>query len=93
MRLPVTFILITVMLDAMGIGLIVPVMPDLIQEVRGTGIGSAALWGGVLSTIFALMQFLFGPVIGALSDRFGRRPVLLLSLVVMPKVANMSDRH
>ena len=83
MRLPVTFILITVMLDAMGIGLIVPVMPDLIQEVRGTGIGSAALWGGVLSTIFALMQFLFGPVIGALSDRFGRRPVLLLSLVVM----------
>ncbi|MEL6806562.1 MAG: MFS transporter, partial [Pseudomonadota bacterium] len=83
MKLPVAFILFTVMLDAMGIGLIVPVMPDLIQEVRGADIGSAALWGGLLSTIFALMQFLFGPVIGALSDRFGRRPVLLMSLVVM----------
>ncbi|MFL4468382.1 TCR/Tet family MFS transporter [Tateyamaria armeniaca] len=83
MKLPVAFILFTVMLDAMGIGLIVPVMPDLIQEVRGADIGSAALWGGLLSTIFALMQFLFGPVVGALSDRFGRRPVLLTSLVVM----------
>lgn len=83
MKLPVVFILFTVMLDAMGIGLIVPVMPDLLQEVRGSGVGSAALWGGVLSTTFAAMQFLFGPVIGAVSDRFGRRPVLLLSLVVM----------
>ncbi len=67
----------------MGIGLIVPVMPDLIQEVQGTGLSKAALWGGVLSTTFALMQFIFGPIIGGLSDRFGRRPVLLLSLVVM----------
>ena len=83
MKLPVVFILFTVMLDAMGIGLIVPVMPDLIQEVRGADIGSAALWGGLLATIFALMQFLFGPLLGALSDRFGRRPVLLISLVVM----------
>lgn len=83
MKLPIVFILFTVMLDAMGIGLIVPVMPDLLQEVRGGGVGSAALWGGVLSTTFAAMQFLFGPMIGALSDRFGRRPVLLLSLVVM----------
>jgi len=77
------FILFTVMLDAMGIGLIVPVMPDLIQELQGADIGSAALWGGLLSTIFALMQFLFGSMIGALSDRYGRRPVLLISLVVM----------
>ncbi|MGC3939267.1 TCR/Tet family MFS transporter [Roseobacter sp. EG26] len=83
MRPAVLFILITVMLDAMGIGLIVPVMPDLIQEVQGTGLSKAALWGGVLSTTFALMQFVFGPIIGGLSDRFGRRPVLLLSLVVM----------
>ncbi|WP_298914973.1 TCR/Tet family MFS transporter [uncultured Roseobacter sp.] len=83
MRPAVLFILITVMLDAMGIGLIVPVMPDLIQEVQGTGLSKAALWGGVLSTTFALMQFIFGPIIGGLSDRFGRRPVLLLSLVVM----------
>ncbi|MCR9111145.1 TCR/Tet family MFS transporter [Marivita sp. XM-24bin2] len=83
MRLPVVFILITVMIDAMGVGLIIPVMPDLIREVTGGDLANAALWGGVLATVFAVMQFLFGPVIGNLSDRFGRRPVLLISLVVM----------
>ncbi|APX10835.1 TCR/Tet family MFS transporter [Tateyamaria omphalii] len=83
MKLPVVFILLTVMIDAMGIGLIVPVMPALIQEVNGAGLGTAALWGGVLATSFAAMQFLFGPLLGALSDRYGRRPVLLLSLVVL----------
>jgi DHA1 family tetracycline resistance protein-like MFS transporter len=82
-RLPILFILVTVMLDAMGIGLIMPVMPDLLLEVQGGSLANAALWGGVLSTVFAVMQFLFGPVLGNLSDRFGRRPVLLLSLVVM----------
>ncbi|GGX51824.1 tetracycline resistance MFS efflux pump [Tateyamaria omphalii] len=83
MKLPVVFILLTVMIDAMGIGLIVPVMPDLIQEVQGMGLGTAALWGGVLSTTFAAMQFLFGPLLGALSDRYGRRPILLVSLIVL----------
>lgn len=83
MRLPILFILITVMLDAMGIGLIMPIMPDLIREVQGGTLATAALWGGVLSTVFAVMQFLFGPIVGNLSDRFGRRPVLLVSLVVM----------
>ena len=82
-RLALSFILITVTLDAIGIGLIFPVMPDLIQEVTGKPLSEAALWGGVLATSFAVMQFLFGPVIGALSDRFGRRPVLLVSLAVM----------
>jgi MFS transporter, DHA1 family, tetracycline resistance protein len=82
-RLPVTFILISVMLDAMGIGLILPVMPALIQEIEGAGIGAAALWGGVLATVFAAMQFLFGPTLGSLSDRYGRRPVLIISLVIM----------
>lgn len=82
-RLPVFFIVMTVVIDAMGIGLIMPVMPALIAEVEGATIAQAAIWGGVLSTAFAVMQFLFGPVIGALSDRFGRRPVLLTSLAVM----------
>ena len=83
MRLPVVFILVTLMIDAMGIGLIIPVMPDLIREVTGGSLANAALWGGILSTAFAVMQFLFGPLIGNLSDRYGRRPVLLVSLAVM----------
>ncbi len=83
LRLPIVFILITVILDAMGIGLIVPVMPDLILELQGGTLANAALWGGVLSTSFAVMQFLFGPMLGALSDRFGRKPVLIVSLAVM----------
>lgn len=82
-RLPFTFIIITLILDAMGIGLILPVMPDLIQEVKGGTLGDAAIWGGILATSFAVMQFLFGPLIGSLSDRFGRRPILLVSLAVM----------
>jgi DHA1 family tetracycline resistance protein-like MFS transporter len=77
------FILATVMIDAMGIGLIIPVMPDLIEEVRAADLSQAALWGGVLATTFALMQFLFSPLVGSLSDRFGRRPILLISLTVM----------
>ncbi len=82
-RLPFLFILITVMIDAMGIGLIMPVMPDLIQEVSGGTLARAALWGGILTTSFALMQFLASPALGRLSDAYGRRPVLLVSLVVM----------
>lgn len=82
-NLPITFILLTVVIDAMGIGLIMPVMPDLIQDVGRTDISGAAIWGGILSAIFACMQFLFSPSIGSLSDRFGRRPVLLTSNAVM----------
>lgn len=82
-RLPLIFILLTVTLDAIGIGLIFPVMPDLIRNVTHEDLSQAAIWGGILSTSFAVMQFLFGPVIGAASDRFGRRPVLLISLLIM----------
>lgn len=82
-KLALTFILTTVTLDAIGIGLIFPVMPDLIREVTGGDLANAALWGGLLATSYAVMQFLFGPILGSLSDRFGRRPVLLLSLLVM----------
>jgi len=83
MRLQILVVMLTVMIDAMGIGLMVPVMPDLIRELNGGGLSEAAIWGGILTTTFAVMQFLFGPLIGNLSDRFGRRPVLLTSLMVM----------
>ncbi|NEK22400.1 MFS transporter [Sulfitobacter sp. JBTF-M27] len=83
MRPAVIFIMITVMIDAMGIGLMIPVMPDLIREVNGGDLSQAAVWGGILATTFAAMQFLFGPIIGGLSDRYGRRKILLISLVVM----------
>ncbi|MCW3782385.1 TCR/Tet family MFS transporter [Defluviimonas salinarum] len=82
-RLALIFILMTVMIDAIGIGIIFPVMPNLLAEVTGADISHAALWGGVLATSFAVMQFLFGPVVGNLSDRFGRRPVMLTALGVM----------
>lgn len=83
MRLPFLFILGTVMIDAMGIGLVLPIMPELIVEVQGGTLAYAAIWGGVLSTAFAAMQFVFGPILGNLSDAYGRRTILLVSLFVM----------
>ena len=75
----ITFIFITVMLDMLALGLIAPVLPKLILDFRGGNTVSAALWQGWFGTIFALMQFFFSPVLGVLSDKFGRRPVILLS--------------
>ncbi len=72
-----------VFIDMAGIGLIMPVMPSLIQGLTGEGIDRAAEYGGWLLFSYALMQFLFAPVIGGLSDRFGRRPVLLITLAVL----------
>ena len=77
------FIIFTVTIDAMGLGLIIPVMPDLIREIRGTSIADAAYWGGLLTFTYASMQFLCGPLLGNLSDRYGRRPVLIVSLLFM----------
>ena len=82
-QLPLYFILMTVVLDAMGIGLIMPVMPNLIQEVQAGGLADAAVWGGVMAAVFAVMQFVFSPILGNLSDRFGRRPVLLISMAAL----------
>jgi len=83
MRLPVLFIFITVVLDSMGIGIIVPVMPDLIREVGNVDLSQAALWGGTLTVVYAINQFIFSPAVGGLSDAYGRRPVLLIALFVM----------
>lgn len=69
-----------VFIDTAGIGLIVPVMPGLIEGLTGRGIDRAAEIGGWLLFAYAVMQFLFAPVIGGLSDRFGRRPVLIATL-------------
>lgn len=82
-RAPFLFIIFTVALDAIGIGLILPVMPDLLRHVADIPISEAAFWGGLLTFTYASMQFLCGPLLGNLSDRYGRRPVLILSLMFM----------
>jgi DHA1 family tetracycline resistance protein-like MFS transporter len=74
----VAFVLVTVLLDVMALGLVIPVLPRLVEEMSGST-GQAALAFGLFGTAFALMQLVFSPVLGALSDAYGRRPVLLLS--------------
>lgn len=80
-RLTLVFILITVFLDIVGLGIILPVLPGLILELTGETVTNAAVIGGYLVFVYASMQFLFSPILGNLSDRWGRRPILLLSLV------------
>ncbi|MEO0461704.1 MAG: TCR/Tet family MFS transporter [Pseudomonadota bacterium] len=72
-----------VFIDMVGIGLIVPVLPGLLEEITGMGLDRTAEIGGWLLFAYALMQFLFAPIIGGLSDRYGRRPVLLITLLVL----------
>jgi MFS transporter, DHA1 family, tetracycline resistance protein len=75
------FILITVALDMIALGIIIPVLPELILHFLGGNASRAAAWLGIFGTVFALMQFIFSPVLGVLSDWVGRRPVILLSNV------------
>src|SRR6266480_3012265 len=75
----VVFIFITVTLDMLALGLIMPVLPKLVLNFLGGDAPNAAKVFGIFGTIFALMQFVFSPMLGVLSDRFGRRPVVLLS--------------
>ncbi|TFW13824.1 MFS transporter [Duganella callida] len=76
------FVLICVFIDMLGIGLIVPVLPALVGEFTGSR-DNQAYWYGIMSAVFGLMQFLFMPMLGAISDRVGRRPVLLYSMAGM----------
>src|ERR1700733_3203173 len=75
------FVLITVLLDTLGLGLLIPVAPRLVASFLHDNLGAASHYFGILVSLYAAMQFLFAPVIGGLSDRFGRRPVILLSLL------------
>jgi MFS transporter, DHA1 family, tetracycline resistance protein len=76
----VSFIFITLLLDVIGLGLIIPVFPQLIEELIQGNISEASQWAGLLTFAYAIMQFICAPIIGNLSDKYGRRPVLLLSL-------------
>jgi DHA1 family tetracycline resistance protein-like MFS transporter len=76
-----SFIFITLLIDVMGWGLIIPVMADLIAELKGIPVNEASTYGALLLSVFAITQFLFAPVVGNLSDRYGRRPVLLFALL------------
>src|SRR5690554_2110018 len=75
------FIFITVVIDSVGLGIIIPVMPKLIQELIGGDISQASQYGGWLVFSYAITQFFFASVLGNLSDRYGRRPILLISLL------------
>jgi len=75
------FIFITILVDVIGLGIIIPVVPKLIEDLTGEGLSQASKYGGWLVFSFAAMQFFFSPIMGGLSDRFGRRPILLFSLL------------
>ena len=77
------FVIITVAIDMLAFGLIIPVVPTLVQELGNISAERATLYIGGLGTTYAFMNFLFGPMLGALSDRFGRRPVLLASIATL----------
>ena len=77
------FIFVLVLIDSIGFGIILPVLPRLIMQLTGVGIDRAARYGGWLSCVYALTQFFCAPVLGNLSDRFGRRPVLLFAVLAL----------
>ncbi|KPN64316.1 MFS transporter, DHA1 family, tetracycline resistance protein [Aliiroseovarius crassostreae] len=82
-RAALWFILATLFLDAIGVGIVFPIMPDWMEKVGAGSTANGAFWGGILMASYAGMQFLFAPIIGGLSDSYGRRPVLLLALVAL----------
>jgi len=79
-RAAIIFIFFTLLIDIIGIGIVIPVLPKLIEEFMGGNVSQASLWGGIIATSYAVTQFFFAPIVGALSDRFGRRPILLAAM-------------
>jgi len=75
------FIFVTLLIDVVGLGIIIPVLPKLIEKLIHGSLSQAALYAGLLTLAYSVMQFLFSPLIGNLSDKYGRRPVLLCSLL------------
>src|SRR4051812_49084521 len=75
------FIFVTLLIDVTGLGIIIPVLPKLIESLIHSGLSEASRYAGLLTLAYAVMQFLFSPVLGNLSDRYGRRPILLGSLL------------
>src|SRR5271163_5251113 len=75
----VAFIFVTILLDMLALGLLMPILPKLVESFVNNDTAQAARIFGVFGTAWALMQFVFSPILGSLSDRFGRRPVILLS--------------
>ncbi|MDE1939856.1 MAG: MFS transporter, partial [Alphaproteobacteria bacterium] len=82
-RHALVFIFITIFVDVIGLGIVIPVAPKLISELAHVALSDAARYGGLLMFVYAGMTFLFAPAIGNLSDRFGRRPVLIASLLAI----------
>lgn len=76
----VAFILVTALLDVMSMGIVIPVLPSLIEQLAGGSSARAGFWTGLFMALWAFMQFVCSPIIGSLSDRFGRRPVILVSI-------------
>lgn len=75
------FIFVTLLIDVIGLGIVIPVFPELIGRLTGANISHVSQWGGWLTIVYAIMQFICAPIIGNLSDRYGRRPILLVSLL------------
>ncbi|HTD68167.1 MAG TPA: MFS transporter, partial [Candidatus Limnocylindria bacterium] len=77
----IVFIFITLVLDIIGIGIVVPILPKLVEQFQHGDVAAAAHTYGALAALYCLMQFICAPLIGSLSDRFGRRRVILISLL------------
>ncbi len=80
---PFLIILATLMIDGIGVGIVFPIMPELMERLGAVSTAEGALWGGILMSAYAAAMFLFGPIVGSLSDAFGRRPILIAALATL----------